>query len=63
MSTTESTSAYISQHSGMAARQTEHVAFNCWLVCVGEGINSLTWPAMPKAVLRKVLSVYFFSGM
>lgn len=64
VSTGESPSAYgISQHSGMAARKTEHVAFNCWLVCVGGGIHSLTWPAMPKAVLRKVLSVYFFPGM
>lgn len=63
ISTIESISAYgISWHSGMAARKTEHVAFKCWLMCVGGGIHSLTWPAMPEAVLRKVLSVYFFSG-
>lgn len=48
---------------GMAARKTELVAFSCWLVCVGGGIHSLTWPAMPKAMLRKVLFVYFFPGM
>lgn len=62
MSTIERTSAY-GFHHGMAARKTEHVVFNCWFVCVGGGIHSLTWPAMPKAMLRKVLSVYFFSGM
>lgn len=61
MSTIESTSAYgISQHCVMAARKTEHVAFNCWLVC-GRGDSFPNMTSHAQSYVEKGAFCLFLS--